>query len=127
MSTDRELLVDAARAAGIVLGAWWDDPRMCCFRVVEGWPRITFNSLDNDGDALRLAVKLGMRVEFWPAHPNGCGGKVEIDGNAVLIDGETGDIMAATCRAITRAAAAIGVTTAQQDPLPDAFGASDAI
>lgn len=78
--TDQELLELAAKAVGLE----------------EAKLRIEFNQwnpLEDDGDALRLAVKLGIdiakaQVDYWDKHSN--------------------DPYAATCRAIVRAAAEIG-------------------
>jgi hypothetical protein len=104
--TDRELLESAAKAAGIpapfqVLrdGTWvFDEPR------TKNW-----NPLTDDGDALRLAVKLEMRVVSpWQA-----GGykRARADHIPTGKDGpwvEDADPYAATRRAIVRAAAEIG-------------------
>lgn len=102
--TDKELLELAAKAAGGFVyvenmgwieqdehgnrGAWW-------------------NPFGDDGDALRLAVKLGMMVDV------GSGGfctadveELESSVNEVV----TPDPYAATRRAIVRAAAEIGAT-----------------
>lgn len=104
-TTDRELLERAAKAAGI--DGRWDEFR-CAFRVfMDGGIFLgdEWNPLTDDGDALRLAVKLRMDVnQFQEA--------VRADYN---IDGEwdsatemhNGDPYAATRRAIVRAAAAM--------------------
>lgn len=124
--TDREMLELAAKAAGIrtpspddmdlggrqyeeSLGLW------CKFKWGWNW----WNPLADDGDALRLAVKLGISLTPYPiynsdarhsviakqrrrsdtlreANPTEC---MELYGS---------DIYAATRRAITRAAAEIG-------------------
>lgn len=107
--TDRELLELAAKAAGIELVA-----------TKEGFPlwavgQGLWSPLTDDGDALRLAVKLGLAIsidaveqetwahhdqvmlgsrEWWPAHPT------TEHGNE--------DMYAATRRAIVRAAAEVG-------------------
>ena len=132
--TDKELLEAAARAAGWTgwqsKHGYWnvDSPdgrrHVCC----RDWPAFdadtgaklpapTFgdamletlwNPLTDDGDALRLAVKLRLMV-------NGVG-KVVLDGVHVQSDdgvamecsGEGQDPYAATRRAIVRAAASIG-------------------
>jgi len=101
--TDKELLELAANACNWVLEdddeglSWivWGDNNV----PMDGW-----NPLTDDGDALRLAVKLKMTIH--------------IDGN--LTDVQTGmefsteahldDPYAATRRAIVRAAAEIGKT-----------------
>jgi hypothetical protein len=92
---DRELLEAAAKAAGDVhydYGKWFT-------RMGESWHPLT-----DDGDALRLAVKLGMSLDTalgqtlatCPVQGKDC---VEPHGR---------DPYAATRRAIVRAAAAIG-------------------
>lgn len=60
--TDRELMEAAAVAAGLHVLDWV--PSSCCF-VIESEPGSSFrwNPLTDDGDAFRLAVKLGLRVE----------------------------------------------------------------
>jgi hypothetical protein len=73
--TDRELLEFAAKAAG-----YWSAEFSCPADTPIGW-----SPLDDDGDALRLAVR--RQIETG------------------------GDICAATRRAIVRAAAAIGEKT----------------
>ena len=90
--TDRELLELAAKAAGngFVIGYW--------------------NPLTDDGDALRLAVKLGLDLELHgcnSTHPYA----VAFDCNRNIAEEEqpdNGDPYAATRRAIVRAAAEIG-------------------
>ncbi len=69
MSTDRELLKLAARAAGITLlikkMIGWDDSEIEEFFQLFDDARVgCWNPLANDGDALRLAVKLGMDILF---------------------------------------------------------------
>lgn len=86
---DRELLELAAKAAGYAgLGSW--DDKLGCLTDYEGW---TFDPLTDDGDALRLAVKLYLWEVIMLAH--------RYVSNDV-------DIYAATRRAIVRAAAEIG-------------------
>jgi hypothetical protein len=100
--TDRELLELAAKAAGIEcektpIGFYLSDED-------RNW-----NPLTDDGDALRLAVKLGLQTGpnsasrepmcFAWARDKGGIGQYEYYGN---------DPYAATRRAITRAAAEIG-------------------
>jgi hypothetical protein len=99
----------AAKAAGIDL-YWSEDdpecdwvqgsyPRIPDHRVLEKWTWKTWNPLTDDGDALRLAVKLHMLEE-------GISPFVEL---MWRLGTETGtDDYAATRRAITRAAAQIG-------------------
>jgi hypothetical protein len=104
--SDRELLELAAKAAGIDYKpdnkdwkhddhcAFWDYDDLCTCGA-------RWNPLDDDGDALRLAVKLRLTVfEASVLTP---------DGDAVnVFPGEAPDRYAATRRAITRAAAEIG-------------------
>ena len=99
--TDRELLELAAKAAGVAIEwqpcGWAHDNNTGC----------EWNPLTADGDALRLAVKLGLRVHKTTS-------SVEID---IYKDGAWADTveekiehdpLAATRLAIVRAAAKIG-------------------
>lgn len=92
MKTDRELLKLPARAAGYaLLTINGSNPE-----IYDGeWRK--WNPLTDDGDALRLAVKL--KIDVVPSYvwegPWDDGGKLQ-------------DPYAATRRAIVRAAAAIG-------------------
>ena len=101
MQTDRELLELAARAAGLDLE--WCEFWGCVAKnlgVIDGFDRHTcWNPLKDDGDALRLAVMLGMIVVIQDS------GFVcaEIPGFDPV--GEYEWSAAATRRAITRAAA----------------------
>lgn len=103
---DRERLEYAAKAAGY--DYQWDDEILCVFQngFWNDW-----NPLTDDGDALRLAVKCNINIEFmftlggkwhgvncWPYGKGDCAG-VEIN---------TDDKSDATRRAIVRAAAEIG-------------------
>ena len=107
--TDKELLELAAKAAGMDRAGLFYDERM---NVLWDGEQLWFEPLTDDGDALRLAVKLGMDVCV----------DSDDDGEsstfvAFLVDGshpksvteqhET-DPYAATRRAIVRAAAEIG-------------------
>ena len=106
--TDRELLEAAAKAAGIEIQGEFSTVDRMYIHDGDWW-----NPLTDDGDALRLAVKLGLAIsidaveretwahhdqvmlgsrEWWPAHPT------TEHGNE--------DMYAATRRAIVRAAAA---------------------
>ena len=113
--TDRELLELAAKAAGYML-RWhvngvdcWSDNR--CENYWGYW-----NPLTDDGDALRLAVKLDLsslmvwsypgdqkRREFWSPNSGTDGGR-----SATTEAEYAADPLAATRRAIVRAAAEIG-------------------
>ncbi len=102
--TDREMLELAARAAGIKgevinaegLGAWIPMP---------GASSAVWNPLDDDGDALRLAVYLEFEIDITStgvAVRTRCGLKVLVNKT------EEPDLCAAARLAITRAAAEIG-------------------
>jgi hypothetical protein len=117
--TDLELLKLAAKAAGIERDEdgefciqphqddcrWWDDDFCTCGAI--------WNPLDDDGDALRLAVRCGITVtpfkkdivsdvefQFFSRYAWWFGGK--------KVDCHDADQYAATRRAIVRAAAEIG-------------------
>lgn len=97
--TDRELLELAAKAAGIE--CWY----LADLQYFGPKHRpIVWRPLSDDGDALRLAVKLNFQVGIGP---NG----VEVASlceKHYHYDGIRDDANAATRRAITRAAAEIG-------------------
>ena len=89
--TDRELLELASKACGL------EEAKM----------RIEFNQwnpLTDDGDALRLAVKLEIRID-WGAFDVVA---LEFNTDAVAREAKSADPYAATRRAIVRAAAEIG-------------------
>jgi hypothetical protein len=94
--TDKELLELAAKAAGIEIN-WFKRERL-----TGQW-----NPLTDDGDALRLAVKLKIAVTY--PEDESCVrvwyGSMETE---PLCDDLGSDPCAATRRAITRAAAEIG-------------------
>lgn len=103
--TDRELLELAAKAAGIEHGA----DRLDCGLSITlpsgrhySLPR--WNPLEDDGDALRLAVKLHLIVQ---CNPNGTNAGRWFPLNRIN-ELHDGDPCAATRRAIVRAAAEIG-------------------
>jgi len=114
--TDRELLELAAKAAG--LSAYWVDAGLNTH--TDACPHI-WNPLTDDGDALRLAVKLGIKVcpypifghekhsviasRRWFAPPED-DENTYIGPEIIVLYGD--DPAAATRRAIVRAAAAIG-------------------
>jgi len=104
--TDREMLELAARAMGLdVVG---NHPAGGVqYRGADGGVWV-FDSLNRDGDALRLAVKLGIAV--YP--PEADGDDATVNGPYPLSNWHsetvTDDPCAATRRAITRAAAEIG-------------------
>jgi len=112
--TDREMLELAARAAGYDFGEYGGRPaRQVTTKIGPAW--IYWHPLTDDGDALRLAVQLMIRVSVNRAFPLGIPGSVTAEypdrdcfyfalGEAVT----NGDPYAATRRAIVRAAAEIG-------------------
>ena len=109
--TDRELLELAAKAAELrVLPHLnskneWDHRNSDMYLVNEqGYPIRKWNPLTDDGDALRLAVKLGLTIHQWPDEVCVCDEKGTINEDVARV----GDIYAATRRAIVRAAAEIG-------------------
>ena len=104
--TDRELLELAAKAAGELTPSWYGNSAYMD-GVLSRW-----NPLTDDGDALRLAVKLRINIEHmqtmgradfgincWHVGRGDCG---------VSEDGDLSDYASATRRAIVRAAASIG-------------------
>ena len=106
---DRELLELAASAAGYVVAAPYRNGE---FRVSEQPPALSFqwNPLTDDGDALRLAVKLNLRVMpqekcvYVESNPDSMFGFASV--SEMEMNGD--DPYAATRLAIVRAAAEIG-------------------
>jgi hypothetical protein len=137
--TDRELLELAAKAAGLKIhvarqverdeeghansGLW----------IVNG--STCWNPLTNDGDALRLAVKLGLKVSSYVYFSDKC--QLSATATAAMPSGSSWidqpigrfpeyteshvkhDPYAATRRAIVRAAAEIGKGVTQKAPSVD--------
>jgi hypothetical protein len=103
--TDRELLEAAAKAAGLTIGAWSDNYGAFMHRGVEpgkSW----WNPLTDDGDALRLAVKLRLNLSL-----DRTGIKVFHDDKPCIKAGgweSRADENEVVRRAIVRAAAEIG-------------------
>ena len=108
--TDRELLELAAKAAGYG-EVWTLDNYPNTFyigpRYTGGVPKYcAWNPITDDGDALRLAVKLGLTIAQLMTNR-----EVEVDdyGETVFVNEfHEPDPHAATRRAIVRAAAEIG-------------------
>ena len=116
--TDRELLELAAKAAGVAVHHW---SHVDCPDCPDAVPVLTdginteivvWNPLADDGDALRLAVKLGMtvcidyaklKVSVWDGRSEW--GSVSLSSDGININK---DPYAATRRAIVRAAAETG-------------------
>ena len=116
MNNDKELLELAAKAAGIT----WCNKGAGYWFMADGKPQAWWNPLTDDGDALRLAVKLRLTIEpnhSWevqgdmttstPHESVTCGFKYDEDWCEEICND---DPYAATRRAIVRAAAAIGET-----------------
>jgi hypothetical protein len=101
MTDDRELLEAAARAAGIELG--WDarGPH----EIIPGisGSGTVWNPLTDDGDALRLAVKLGIDIVH---RTDGRIAASLNDGYVYCIESRREEAEANTRRAIVRCAAA---------------------
>jgi len=99
--SDRELLELAAKAAGIRINHWVYDDLDYSPAVLEAGG--TWHPLADDGDALRLAVKLKMVVTVY-----GKFSAASVDGSLWQSENHYDDPFAATRRAIVRAAAEIG-------------------
>ena len=103
---DRELLELAAKAAGMPASIWWWVDGVLC---KAGDVHTPWNPLTDDGDALRLAVKLKLDTFFHPSRVEAhvAGGRIPAISN-IAREEYGSDPLAATRRAITRAAAEIG-------------------
>jgi len=103
VTTDRELLKLAAKAAGI--GDVDITGRPCVIDVkYSGVHLKAWNPLTDDGDALRLAVKLNLLIQIRPRVTF----VTDNEGNQLDFRQHKDDPYAATRRAIVRAAAEIG-------------------
>ena len=102
MRTDRELLELAAKALG---GEYLDHALGGQYLAFPpSWNGVKWSPLEDDGDALRLAVKLGLHVKV-------CRRVVLVEQRELgddKIESLQPDPYAATRRAIVRAAAEIG-------------------
>ena len=106
--TDREQLQLAAKAAGIEwYGMYGDEHNECHYLDIGPEDVVEWNPLTDDGDALRLAVKLGLTVEIWERQVAEIAGRILFNGNLIFIT-VSNDPYAAARRAIVRAAAEIG-------------------
>jgi hypothetical protein len=101
---DQELLELAAKAAGIEI--YWHNSKRCYVSD----PATPWNPLTDDGDALRLAVKRRLAIEFSSTGVYVGRDPEDLDGDWVFESLKRNtlgqDEYAATRRAITRAAAA---------------------
>jgi len=104
--TDRELLELAAKAAGIENKIWHMNANAFWVDVDSDNPY--WNPLTDDGDALRLAVKLMMSLALGPIRVQACTREGALRGNFFQEDIIDTDWNKSTRRAIVRAAAEIG-------------------
>ena len=103
--TDKELLELAAKAAGISIGPYYANHDAYLKEPFQ--ENIFWNPLTDDGDALRLAVKLELTIGKPFEHKIALVWLDDITSFAGNSEKE-GGIYAATRRAIVRAAAEIG-------------------
>lgn len=125
MKSDRELLELAAKAAGmLVLKHPWKNDDGWFFCEIHGEPAMHFRyaanphahvnpwmPLTDDGDALRLAVKLRIKFRYNEELGQALawrGGALELDDNRANIEDSGGDEYDCSRIAIVRAAASIG-------------------
>ena len=114
--TDQQLLELAAKAAGYKTIQYQDlkshglDVRYGIDEAI--WNGESYwNPLEDDGDALRLAVKLGLRIEI---NTQVLGDTLVISEFYDNVECHNGDPYAATRRAIVKAAAEIGKAMGEQ-------------
>lgn len=102
---DRELLELAAKAVQLPECGWMGT----AFMYVKDNTFIDWNPLTDDGDALRLAVELGIDLEWRNDGRIAAYRHATADGHCfTAIEASREDRLAATRRAIVRAAAEIG-------------------
>ena len=102
--TDRELLELAAKAAGIKVKGYFEDEPTLLIKPGIRLPPARWNPLTDDGDALRLAVKLDLHILRFTNNTT-VKASTWIDS---FDERDDVDPYAATRRAIVRAAASIG-------------------
>lgn len=129
--SDRELLEKAARAAGYEVARPADDLGIAGGGLLLVGVQYPWNPLNNSGQALELAVKLGLSVMFGER-----GNLVEVSASdassefckAFAMEALGTDPYAATRRAIVRAAAALAEVAAwnrrRPEPTATAGGSS---
>lgn len=101
--TTREMLELAAKAAGYEVLDWYGER----YTTTDGDRLFPWNPLADDGDALRLAVKLGMLLTLPKYKGFGTSAEPQGDG-AVGVTSFREDPELQTREAIVRAAAEIG-------------------
>ena len=112
--TDKELLELAAKAAGLTVE--YTKPSVISDKVFQlffiGNYQVDWRPLEDDGDALRLAVKLKMTVDtnWWNYDQCEFSDTTFVCTAKRFEERHKGDPYAATRRAIVRAAAEIGKT-----------------
>lgn len=120
--TDRELLEAAAKAAGLHIdtskfngaGADNDGFDLLGNAVLDWHNNVIWNPLADDGDALRLAVKLNLLLLPYPL--DNAIRVTRLDQRDTIVSfGTPPDPLDATRRAIVRAAAAIGDAHVKQE------------
>jgi hypothetical protein len=108
--TDRELLELAAKAAGAGYGEWTKSG------IVFESKDAVWNPLTDDGDALRLAVAMGMKYPCFmvgiynrASFPHASASVVHFDGSESYVEQDDDcDMNQTVRRAIVRAAAEMG-------------------
>jgi hypothetical protein len=107
MMNDRELLELAAKAFGVSVVRGYFGCGECWLTERKGFGLMPWNPLDDDADALRVAVGLGMDIHTGDAQYVFAGRNMSESGIGYCECHEN-DSLAATRRAIVRAAAEIG-------------------
>lgn len=102
---DRELLELAAMAAGMLVMPMYDYETKSTSEVLYLTSGREWNPLEDDGDALRLAVKLELEIK---REMDELTGEIPVVVVGCVAQPELDDPYAATRRAIVRAAAEIG-------------------
>lgn len=99
--TDRELLEKAAKAAGyVVRDGEYEDGGLLCH---DGNKPVRFNPLTDDGDALRLAVKMKIDIAHFSNFV-----RADVSGHDDCHESNGEDACASLRRAIVRSAASVG-------------------
>lgn len=106
--SDKELLELAAKAAGIT-GEWCDCADCIAGILTLGVDGGVWNPLTDNDDALRLAVKLGMRLSTHCNYKMACASDIHMRTPAQVVPWG-GDQESAVRQSIVLLAAAIGAT-----------------